>query len=694
MISQKSIQQVLDIARVDDVIQDYVNLRRAGVNMVGLCPFHDEKTPSFSVSPTKNIYKCFGCGKGGGPVQFVMEHDGMSWPEAIKHLAKKYNITIEETGSISPEEQKEKQLNQSLIIVNEFAQSYFEDILWNNQEGKSIGLSYFKERGFRENIIKKFQLGFATKTYDAFTKSAIEKKYNIEHLRALGLTTSRDLDFFKDRVMFTIWNITGKPIAFAGRTLKSDKKIPKYINSPESVIYNKRKVLYGIHLAKNAIRKEDVCYLTEGYTDVISLHQGGIENVVASSGTALTKDQVRLVKRYTNNMTILYDGDSAGIKAAMRGLDIVLSQGMNVKLVILPEGEDPDSFMSQVGKEGFKQYISDNEKDFIIYKTELILNETANDPIQRGRYLKDIVVSLSQIRDSITRAFYIKNCSQRLEMDEAIIVKETNKQIRENIRQEKLEKQRAARRAENARNNPQRNNASNFPTQEGPINNEAPLPNASDGNMPPLPEQAPMPVNEEDWIQDDIAYAHKQQRIPVASDEFQEKDLARIVVTLGDKIMEYEEEQIPVASFIYSSIFDVIEYFEKPIYKQIITEAFELVERGKFSNQYFINHQEEAIRNLTIDFLSPKYEFAKWGSKHDIGLFQKEPEKNFYEDSYQAILRYKFRKVKKIIKQLQKRIKDLEGGDDTETFIISLKALNKLQEDKKSIAKELRTNVG
>ncbi len=674
MISQKSIQQVLDISQVEDIIQDYVNLRRAGVNLLGLCPFHDEKTPSFSVSPSKNIYKCFGCGKGGGPVQFLMEHDGLSFPEAIRNLAKRYNIELEETQNNDPEYQKEKQLNESLIIINEYAKDYFEKQLWDTNDGKAIALSYFKERGFRENIIRKFQLGYASKSYDQFTKTAVQKKYNIEHLRTVGLTTSRDLDFFKDRVMFTIWNVTGKPIAFAGRTLRTDKKTPKYINSPETPVYNKRKILYAIHLAKSSIRKEDVCYMTEGYTDVISLHQGGIENVVASSGTSLTKDQVRLVKRYTNNITFLYDGDAAGINAAMRGLDIVLAQGMNVKLVVLPEGEDPDSYISKVGKEGFKEYINTEAKDFILFKTDTIIKETSNDPVKRGAMLKDIIVSLSNVRDPLTRSFYLQDCSQKLQIQEAILVKEVNKQIRENIRQEKLEKDREARRKERT---------------------DPPPPQAQYSDQAPFPEQAPLPTSEEEesWIQEDISIVHKKQIIKERNDEYQERDLARITVSMGDEIMDQDGESLSVASFIYSSIFDVKDYFDRPVYQKIIQEAFELVEKGQFSKQYFVNHEDEEVRKVSVEFLSSKYQFANWET-HQIGLFQISPEKNYYEDSYQAILRFKFRKIKKIITQLEARIIDLQSGDDAEALDLNLKAYRKLQEDRKELAKQLRTIIG
>ena len=346
----------MNTAKVEEVIGDFINLRRRGVNLIGNCPFHDEKTPSFTVSPSKNIYKCFGCGKGGDSVRFIMDHEHLSFPESIKFLAVKYRIEIEETENTAKEIEN-KLITDSLYIANDFARDYFCDVLFNRQEGKSIGLSYFKERGFREATIKKFQLGYALDERDEFTKKAIDKKFNIEHLRTLGLTSKSDLDFFRSRVMFTIHNISGKVVAFAGRTLSSNKKQPKYINSPESEIYNKRAVLYGLFFAKDAIRKNDECILVEGYTDVITLHQGGIENVVASSGTSLTKEQIRLIKRYTPNIKIIYDGDPAGVKAALRGLDLILESDMNVKLVLLPENQDPDSFLAGNGTEAFNAFL-------------------------------------------------------------------------------------------------------------------------------------------------------------------------------------------------------------------------------------------------------------------------------------------------------------------------------------------------
>ncbi|MBL0101122.1 MAG: DNA primase [Saprospiraceae bacterium] len=433
MITQKTVQEVMNIARVEDVIGDFINLKRRGVNMIGNCPFHDEKTPSFTVSPSKNIYKCFGCGKGGDSVRFIMDHEHLSFPEAVRFLAARYRIEIEETENTA-QEIEQKQVTDSLYIVNDFARDYFTDVLFNRSEGRNIGLSYFKERGYRESTIKKFQLGYATEERDEFTKKAIDKKFNIEHLRTLGLTSKSDLDFFRSRVMFTIHNVSGKVVAFAGRTLSSDKKQPKYINSPESEIYNKRAVLYGLFFAKEAIRKADECILVEGYTDVITLHQGQIENVVASSGTSLTREQIRLIKRYTPNIKIIYDGDPAGIKAALRGLDLVLESDMNVKLVLLPDGQDPDSFLAAQGTEAFRAYLHEHEEDFIFFKTRVLLDETGNDPIRKTTVIRDIVSSVAKIPDTFKRTLYIRQCATMLDLSETILHAEVNKVIKADLK--------------------------------------------------------------------------------------------------------------------------------------------------------------------------------------------------------------------------------------------------------------------
>jgi len=432
MIDHATIERILDAAEISDVISDFVMLRKRGVNMLGMCPFHNEKTPSFTVSPAKGIFKCFGCGKAGNSVNFIMEHESLTYPEALKWLAKKYHIDVVE----HEDSEEQKQLNderESLMIVSGFAQKYFTRYLWEENEGRTIGLSYFRERSFRDDIMKKFEVGFAPDGKTPFTDAARKEGYKIEFLEKTGLTIKRDdwvRDRFAGRVMFPIHNLAGRVIAFGGRILKENKETAKYLNSPESEIYHKSKVVYGIFQAKREISKTDKCYLVEGYTDVISMHQAGIENVVASSGTALTVDQIRLIKRFTPNITIIYDGDAAGIKASLRGIDLVLEEGMNVKVLLLPDGEDPDSYAKKMGASGFANYIRDNETDFIQFKTRLLLKDTEKDPVAKAKLISDVIRSVAVIPDTIIRSVYIKECSKLLDVNEEVLYAEVQKQKR------------------------------------------------------------------------------------------------------------------------------------------------------------------------------------------------------------------------------------------------------------------------
>jgi DNA primase len=430
MIDHATIERIIDAAEITEVVSDFVTLRKRGVNMLGLCPFHNEKTPSFTVSPAKGIFKCFGCGKGGNSVNFIMEHENLTYPEALKWLAKKFNIDVIEEEE-TDEQKQIKDARESLMIVSGFAQKFFTRYLWEENEGRTIGLSYFRERSFRDDTLKKFEVGFAPDGKTPFTDAAQKQGYKIEFLEKTGLTIKRDdwlRDRFAGRVIFPIHNLAGRVTAFGGRTLTNDKKIAKYLNSPESEIYHKSRVLYGIYQAKREMTRTDKCYLVEGYTDVLSMHQAGIENVVASSGTALTPDQIRLVKRFTPNITIIYDGDQAGIKASLRGIDLVLEEGMNVKVLLLPDGEDPDSFAKKMGSSGYLEYIQKNETDFIQFKTRLLLKSTENDPVAKARLITDIIGSVAVIPDTITRSVYIKECSRLLGVNEEILYTEIRKQ--------------------------------------------------------------------------------------------------------------------------------------------------------------------------------------------------------------------------------------------------------------------------
>ena len=425
MIARETIDKVFESARVEEVIGDFVQLKRAGSNFKGLSPFSDERSPSFMVSPVKQIWKDFSSGKGGNSVAFLMEHEHFTYPEAIRYLAKKYNIEIEET-ELTDEEKANTDARESLYLVSEFAKNYFQETLHNTEQGKAIGLSYFKERGFTTETIKKFGLGYSPDVWDAFSKEALGKGYKLEFLESTGLTIVRDdksvLDRFRGRVMFPIQSMSGRALGFGGRILTQDKKAAKYLNSPESDLYHKSKVLYGIFHAKQAIAKQNNCYLVEGYTDVIQFNQAGIENVVASSGTALTPEQIRLINRLTKNITVLYDGDAAGLRASIRGIDLILEEGMNVRVCTFPEGEDPDSFAKKATHEELIKYLDENAKDFIQFKASLLMDEAKNDPIKKADLIRDMVVSISKIKDRIQREIYIQECSRIMDISEQVLL--------------------------------------------------------------------------------------------------------------------------------------------------------------------------------------------------------------------------------------------------------------------------------
>ena len=438
MIKPETIQRIIDTARIEEVIGDFVTLKKRGVNYLGLCPFHNEKTPSFSVSPAKGIYKCFGCGKAGNAINFVIEHEHYSYPEALKYIAKKYNIEVEEE-EVTPEMQQDIDERESMFAVNSFVSKYFQDNLTESEEGKSVALSYLKERDYRESTIKKFELGYSIDQWHNYSTHAIDNGFKKEILTKVGLSIDKDsglIDRFRGRVIFPIHNLTGKVIGFGGRILSSEKSTAKYINSPESDIYNKSRVLYGIYFSRSEIVKQNNCYLVEGYTDVISIHQAGIENVVASSGTSLTEDQIRLVKRFTPNITILFDGDTAGIKASFRGIDLILEQGMNVKIVLFPDGEDPDSYVRKHRTSEIEEFVTTQAKDFIDFKTNLLLDETVGDPSKKAELIKEIVQTISHIPDGINRSVYIKECSTIMEVPEQTLMNELNKRLRQRFKKQ------------------------------------------------------------------------------------------------------------------------------------------------------------------------------------------------------------------------------------------------------------------
>ena len=575
MIDHNTIQRIIDTAEISEVVQDFVNLKKRGVNYLGLCPFHNEKTPSFTVSPSKGIYKCFGCGKGGNAVNFIMEHEHLGYPEALKYLAKKYHIEVVEK-ELTAEEIQQQNERDSLLVVTKFANTYFQDKLHNNTDGRAIGLSYFKERGFREEIIKKFELGYSLDARDAFTIAAKEKGYKIDFLEKTGLTIVNEhgkFDRFRGRVIFPIHGLSGNVIGFGGRILKKDAKTAKYLNSPESDIYHKSRVLYGMYFAKKSITQLDKCYLVEGYTDVISMHQSGIENVVASSGTSLTVEQIRLIKRFTPNVTIIYDGDAAGIKASLRGIDLILEQGLNVKVLLLEEGEDPDSFAKSHSSSELVEFIEKNEEDFITFKTKLLFNEAKTDPVRRANLITDIVRSIAVIPENIVRTVYIKECSSILDIDEKILYGEINK-----IRRKNYEK-------EVKRNiSPDQNFKSASPTVPSFV--------------------------------DDV-YC-----------EAQEKEIIRLLLHYsGQTLFTYQENKydeprnISVAEYIIGEILNDDLEFKNLMYKQIFQEYLEALNSGeKLDNKRFIYHSDPEISKLSADLLSNSYTLSKIFQKGGVHI--------------------------------------------------------------------------
>jgi DNA primase len=615
MINRETIDKIMDTARIEEVVGDFVHLKKRGTSLIGNCPFHGEKTPSFHVSVTKGIYKCFGCGKGGDSVRFIMEHEKYSYPEALKFLAQKYNIEVEETVE-TVQDVEAQNARESLYIVSQFAANYFEEQLWNGEEGRAIGLSYFKERGFREDIVKKFNLGYSPDVWDALTQNAIKNKHAEEYLEKTGLAIRNDkgqlFDRFRGRVMFPIHNFTGRVIGFGGRTLKTDKKVAKYVNSPESDIYHKSNVLYGLFQAKKAIRDLDNCYLVEGYADVLAVHQANIENVVASSGTSLTIEQIRLIGRFTQNVTILYDGDAAGIKASLRGLDMILEEGLNVKVVSFPEGDDPDSYMHKVGAGAFKSYIENNRKDFILYKANILLAEAGNDPIKRAGIIRDIVESIAKIPDNIKASVFIRECSSLLAIEERILLSELN-----TMRAAKLKK----------------STQQNRPQQQQQYQ-----------DMPP-----------DNLFADDGPTVAETVQV-VANDELQEQEIVRLLLAFGHELVSWDKiDNMYIGSFIIQNLTDVT--FENALCKKIIDHYRLEIENGQLptANQ-FIKSQDREIADLAITLSTSPYSLSEnWYNKHNI--YVRDETVNLKATILGGLYHLKKRKVDRILLDLLNEIK-------------------------------------
>jgi len=627
VISRATIDQIYQAAIIEDVVGEFVHLKRSGSAYKGLSPFANEKTPSFFVVPAKGIYKDFSSGKGGNVVDFLMQHEKLSYPEALRWLAAKYQIAIEEDQQ-SEEQLQEKSEREQLSVVTEFAARYFQEQLHEGEEGRAIGLSYFQERGFRDDIIRKFQLGYCPDKWDAMTQAALEQKYQLEYLVKAGLTRERDgkiYDFFRGRVMFPIHNISGKVIAFGGRTLKAEKDIAKYFNSPESELYVKSNVLYGLHLAKNGIVKHDMCYLVEGYTDVVSMHQAGVENVVASSGTSLTEGQIRLIRRYTPNITILYDGDSAGIKASFRGIDMILKEGMNVRVLLFPDGDDPDSFARKHSSEEIQEFISSNARDFISFKTSLLLEDAGNDPVKRAALIRGIVESIALIPDGISRTVYVQECSRLLNMNEQVLLQELNKVILSNFKKEKKEEA----------------------TVDIPLIDELPA----------------------DGIPDSVAEEF--------SIHHQEKDLIRILLHYGEQPIDItivnedgheETHPVSVAEYIISNLESDEIVLESSVYDTIYREYVELIVKEQFpQSTNFTQHTNQSISGESSAILISPYSLSDNWQRHFI--YPETEDMQLRKAAKDCVFRLKLKRIQRIILDLQK---ELEQSVDDEAKYDSL----------------------
>lgn len=708
MITDQSIQLVKDTARVEDIVGDYVNLRRRGQNMLGLCPFHNEKTPSFNVNPARNIYKCFGCGEAGDPIKFVMSLEQLSFPDAIRKIAARYNIKLEEK-EVSQEVREERQVKEALILVNEFAQQYYADQLYNTDEGKSIGLSYFKSRGFRREVMDKFGLGYAPAGRNGLLKAAVAAGYKAELLEQLGLVRNGK-DFFWDRVMFTIHNLQGKPIAFAGRILKKDVKAPKYVNSPESEIYYKSEVLYGLHQARQSVRKLDNIYMVEGYTDVISLHQHGVENVVATSGTSLTPGQARLVKRQTTNVTLLYDGDKAGIKAALRGGDVLLEADLNVRVVILPQGEDPDSYMQKVGTTAFSEYLEKTKKDFLFFKADLLLEEAGDDVAARSAAIRSSIATLALVDDPLKRANYLQKFTVKLGLEESLLINLVNQAVADRREKARKDQDREARRKEaqsrrggstQGQHPPRRNQlppvrpATNFPEEAPPPVDFGPPPPTEAGDWPTeepsgggAAEYSPDWGGEEGYqepsfdgygidipppISDVLPNrpaedtASGEEGIIWTGHMFQERGVCSLLIIHGHKPYD-EETNTSVAAYFTANIADVLEDFDGPQYKKIVTSVMDYVRQHKAgpSTEWFLNHPEESIRKeATAAAVSPYQLSPNWKEKYGVLLSQKMPENNQKVAVDTLLNNFRLLKVERKIEFVQKEIaKAQQAGND------------------------------
>jgi len=655
MIDQATIDRILDATQIVDVVSEFVTLRKRGVNYVGLCPFHNEKTPSFSVSPTKGLCKCFSCGKGGNAVHFIMEHEQLSYYEALKYLAKKYNIEIKER-ELSNEEKQAQNNRESMFIVNSFARDYFQDILTNHIDGKSTGMAYFRQRGFRDDTIKKFQLGFSTDARDALAQEGQKKGYRKDFLLKTGLCYERDdhslSDRFRGRVIFPVHTLSGKVVAFGGRILNADKKIAKYVNSPESEIYHKSNELYGIYFAKQAIVKQDRCFLVEGYTDVISMHQSGVENVVASSGTSLTSGQIRLIHRFTNNITVIYDGDMAGIKASIRGIDMLLEEGMSIKVVLLPDGDDPDSFARKHNATDFQAYITAHEVDFIRFKANLLIDEAGKDPMKRAELIADIVKSISVIPEAIVRSVYIRECSQLLRIEEKLLQIEMGKLI---------EKQ-------------------NEKTNKSAYN-----------DVPP-------PYIPEDVVPEEVYQSFIPEEGKEGSEFYEyERLIMSALVRYGEKVMckmtteEGKEAPVTVIEYVTNDLKQDELNFHDPLHRKILSEAgMHLKDNNFICERYFIAHPDPYISKLAAELSSDRDQLSKY---HTKGQHIVTDDERLHELVPSLMTSFKNAIIEEELKHIMYALQDPENSKSEEKYTTIIKRYMDVQRIRDIMAKRLGDRV-
>lgn len=663
MIKQETIQRIIDTARIEEVVGEYVSLRKRGTSMIGLCPFHNEKTPSFHVSPAKGIYKCFGCSKGGDSIGFIMEHEKYSYTEALRHLAQKYNIEIEESAPSASylAEQSEK---ESLYAVTLFAQKFFTNNLLNSDEGKAIGISYFKERGFSTQTIEKFQLGYSPNQYHSLTNDAVANGYTKDVLVKAGLSAEKDgqvYDRFRERVIFPIHNLTGRVIGFGGRILNSEKSKAKYINSPETEIYHKSNVLYGIWLAKSKIVAEDNCFLVEGYTDVISMHQAGITNVVSSSGTSLTTEQIKLIKRFTSNITIIYDGDPAGIKASFRGISMILEEGLNVQVLMLPQPEDPDSFVKKNGLSYVLDFIKQKTTNFILFKTNLLLAEVAHDPVRKANLVTEIIQDISLIPNPVTRSFFIKECSALFNVEEIALNSQLNKIVALKIKK------------------------------------STPYQDYNEPMMPDMPDGA-------EYVPDENAFQSLPQTtsyVDYYDCEHQERNLISILLNFGNheititQIDEHKQKiktNYQVAQFLISEMMVDELSFKHPMYHLIFEETMAILHKDEHTDiqKHFLNFENEEVKQLTIELISSPYEIStNWVDKLKISTpsIHDNEDGKLNDHVIESIYILKMRKVELMIHELQMELKN--GPANDVRLIEILTELNELIEIKNELGKQL-----